>query len=128
MIKNWKKFNEELSDDDILKNVGAASKLMNVDREIEKDMRENHRKHPQLSGLKALWNLPEDTLNEILWAFHEQSESELTIGYACKYIDFMTAIADTNNPAEAWDLFCEEEDFFEGRENPFTETEEPDDE
>lgn len=26
------------------------------------------RNHPQLNGLKALWNLPDKTLNAILWA------------------------------------------------------------
>jgi len=33
MIKKWKNFNEELS------NIGAASKLMNIDREQMKQVR-----------------------------------------------------------------------------------------
>lgn len=66
--------------------------------------------HPQLDGLKALWNLPVELLNRILWANDSggsANEREVTIGYASQYIDYMVSIVDTEDPAEAWSDWCE---------------------
>lgn len=62
--------------------------------------------HPNLAGLKALWNIPEETLNKILWANHDWNSKGEDIGRANKYIEFMDAIIETSNPAEAWEQWC----------------------
>lgn len=92
-------------------------------------------KHPQLSGLKALWNHPDETLNRVLWAFSpadnpdglqglfiSAEEKEVTIGHACAYLDFMNAVAETKEPSEAWVMWCEHKDIKDQiRNNPFVE-------
>ena len=62
-------------------------------------------KHPQLEGLKALWNYPEEILNRVLWANDNNGDLK-AIGYADEYIDYMEAICDTNKPEEAWESWC----------------------
>lgn len=70
----------------------------------------NKENHPQLAGLKALWNLPDETLNKILWANTVDSnielEKPLAIGLACQYIEYMEEFEGTSNPAEAWESWC----------------------
>ena len=64
--------------------------------------------HPQLAGLQALWNYPDDVLNAVLWANTEDDndERELAIGYASQYINYMESVVGTDNPAEAWYDWC----------------------
>jgi hypothetical protein len=71
------------------------------------------KRHPQLEGLKALWNYTEEVLNEILWANDnggQAGEREHAIGYASEYIDYMEAVCGTEDPAEAWKSWCESND------------------
>lgn len=63
--------------------------------------------HPQLAGLRALWNFSDEILNAVLWAnTGDWSDKEVSIGYASEYIDFMEAVAGVNNPADAWIEWC----------------------
>lgn len=67
-------------------------------------------RHPQLEGLKVMWNLPEDMLNTILWVNTAESnlelEKPLAIGYACQYIEYMTEVLDVESPENAWEDWC----------------------
>jgi len=65
-------------------------------------------KHSQLEALKVLWNYPEDVLNKILWVntSEDHEGKELAVGLASEYIDFMDAVVETDNPAEAWNYWC----------------------
>ena len=66
-------------------------------------------KHPQLEGLKALWNYPEEILNKVLWANtngNEASQREQSIGYASEYLDFMDASVGVDLPEDAWEEWC----------------------
>lgn len=65
---------------------------------------QTNEKHPLLAGLVALWNYPEEMLNSVLWAFEDGDKK--TIGYADEYVDYMEAVCNTNNPAEAWGRWC----------------------
>jgi hypothetical protein len=69
-------------------------------------MKNNKGDHPQLAGLKALWNYPDDTLNKVLWASTDWSAKEESIGHASAYLDHMDAIAETDDPKEAWESWC----------------------
>lgn len=62
------------------------------------------RNHPLLAGLVAVWAYPPEMLNKVLWAF--ETGDRLTLGYADEYVDYMNAVCNTDNPAEAWEGWC----------------------
>jgi hypothetical protein len=64
--------------------------------------------HPQLKALQVLWNIPEETLNTILWVntWEENKNKSLAIGYACQYIEWMVEVCEVNSPEEAWEEWC----------------------
>jgi hypothetical protein len=70
----------------------------------------NEGKHPHLNALKTMWNLPEETLNKILWANTFDGIKNQAIGLANEYIDYMEASCDTYDPAEAWESWCQHND------------------
>lgn len=61
--------------------------------------------HPQLEALKALWNLSEEILNNILWANTHEGQEEQSIGLANDYIDYMDSQV-IYEPIDAWELWC----------------------
>jgi len=82
-------------------------------------------RHPQLEGLKELWNYPEEMLNRVLWANDNgdgAGEREHTIGYASEYIDYMEAVAEVDLPEDAWEEWCMRNDIeHEIDNNPYLE-------
>jgi len=59
-------------------------------------------RHPDLEGLKALWNIDENILNEILNKLtdHDYRQYEV-IGVANAFLSYMDGL-DTDDLAEAW--------------------------
>lgn len=69
-----------------------------------------HETHTQLPGLKAMWDLDDNLLNEVLFAFtNENFRPYEAIGYADDFLSFMDG-SDFNIPVDVWESFCESAD------------------
>jgi hypothetical protein len=62
--------------------------------------------HPYLDTLKAMWDLPDETLNDVLWENTNDVTRHDSIGFANEYLDFMESVEGTTIPSEAWEYWC----------------------
>ena len=68
--------------------------------------------HPQLQGLKAMWDLDDDKLNQILWVFtNEGFRSYEAIGYADDFLSYIDGSDfDISDLESAWDGYASQAD------------------